>query len=160
MSATLTFTEDAIHRLAPDTDAVQAARGLLRKKSFLKPGISADATWLLAQCQGSGSKPYEVSIDLDDPANPTFRCSCPSRKLPCKHGLGLLLLYAQSPEQFSEQEPSADLIAKREKKAARAEKKAEAGPPTPRKVNTAALAKKSPRSATDSTCWKSSLLIW
>src|SRR5205807_52374 len=65
-----------------------------------------------------------------------------SRKFPCKHGLGLLLLYAQSPEQFSAQEPSADLLAKREKKAARAEKKAEAGPPAPRKVNKAALTKK------------------
>jgi hypothetical protein len=139
---TLTLTEDAVHRLAPDTDAVQAARTLLRKKSFLKPGISADATWLLAECQGSGSKPYEVSVDLADPSAPTFRCSCPSRKFPCKHGLGLLLLYAQSPEQFSEREPDADLLSKREKKAARAEKKAEAGPPAPRKVNKAALSKK------------------
>src|SRR5690348_11070785 len=73
MPATLILTEDAVHRLAPDTDAVQAARGLLRKKSFLKPGISADATWLLGQCQGSGKTPYEVSIDLADPSSPTFR---------------------------------------------------------------------------------------
>jgi hypothetical protein len=142
MAATFTLTEDAVHRLAPDTDAVQAARGLLRKKSFLSPGISADATWLLAKCQGSGKSPYEVSIDFADPSNPTFRCTCPSRKFPCKHGLGLLLLYTQSPEQFGEQEPGADLLAKREKKAARAEKKSEVGPPAPRKVNKAALAKK------------------
>jgi hypothetical protein len=141
MPATLSLTEDAVHRLAPDTDAVQAARGLIRKRSFLSPGISADGTWLLAKCQGSGKSPYQVSIDLADQSNPTFRCTCPSRKFPCKHGLGLLLLYAQSPEQFSEQEPSDDLLAKREKKAARAEKKTE-GPPAPRKVNKAALAKK------------------
>src|SRR5262249_5378234 len=120
MPATLSLTEDAVHRLAPDTDAVQAARGLIRKKSFLSPGISADATWLLAECQGSGRTPYEVSIDLADPSSPTFRCTCPSRKFPCKHGLGLLLLYAQSPEQFGTQEPSEELLAKREKKAARA----------------------------------------
>jgi hypothetical protein len=141
MPVTLSVTEDAVHRLAPDTDAVQAARGLIRKRSFVSPGISAEATWLLAKCQGGGSTPYEVSIDLADPSSPTFRCTCPSRKFPCKHGLGLLLLYAQTPEQFGAQEPSADLLAKREKKAARAEKKAE-GPPAPRKVNKAALAKK------------------
>jgi hypothetical protein len=142
MATTLTLTEEAVHRLAPDTDAVQAARGLVRKRSFSNPGVSADATWLLAKCQGSGAQPYQVSIDLAEPNSPTFRCSCPSRKLPCKHALGLLLLYTQAPEQFTEQEPSADLLAKREKQAARAEKKKEEGTAAPRNVNKAALAKK------------------
>lgn len=134
MPVTLTLSEDAVH-------AVQAARGLIRKQAFVKPGVSADGTWLLAECQGSGKQPYEVSIDLADSAQPTFRCSCPSRKFPCKHGLGLLLLYASSPDQFKPREPSADLIAQREKKAARAEKQAEKAT-TPRRVNKAALAKK------------------
>lgn len=141
MPVTLTLTEDAVHRLAPDTEAVQAARGLIRKQAFLQPGVSADGTWLLAECQGSGNQPYDVSIDLADVSQPTFRCSCPSRKFPCKHSLGLLLLYASSPDQFKPREPSSDLIAKREKKAVRAEKQAEKAT-TPRKVNKAALAKK------------------
>jgi hypothetical protein len=42
-------------------------------------------------CQGSGKKPYEVAVDLDRPA---YRCSCPSRKIPCKHALGLLLMWS------------------------------------------------------------------
>jgi hypothetical protein len=143
MTTTLTFTEDAVHRFAPDDDSLKAARDLIRKKSFLKPGISSDSTWLLGQCKGSGKNPYEVSVDLADQSLPTFRCNCPSRKFPCKHGLGLLLLYVQSPAQFDSREPDEDLLSKREKKVARAEKKkTEDGAEKPKKVNVAALAKK------------------
>src|SRR5207249_1999767 len=69
------------------------------------------------------------------------RCTCPSRKFPCKHGLGLMLAYVGAPGKFAEREPPAELVAKREKQVARAEKKA-AGDTTPRKVNQAAVAKK------------------
>jgi hypothetical protein len=47
------------------------------------------AVW--GECQGSGAKPYQVQIDVAEPA---FKCSCPSRKFPCKHGLGLALMLA------------------------------------------------------------------
>ncbi len=40
---------------------------------------------------GSGAKPYRTYIDLSGPA---YRCTCPSRKFPCKHVLGLLLLWS------------------------------------------------------------------
>jgi hypothetical protein len=142
MPATLSLNEDAVHRLAPDTDSVQAARGLVRKKSFSNLGVSADATWLLGRCAGSGKLPYEVSVDLADPSSPTFRCNCPSRKFPCKHGLGLLLEYVENAGRFAEREPAPELLAKRERKATRDQKKAEGGDAAPRKVNTAALAKK------------------
>ncbi len=138
-----TLTEDAVTRFAPDDGTLQNARGLVRKKNYTGPGVSADATWLLGKCKGSGAKPYEVSVDLSDEGNPTFRCNCPSRKFPCKHSLGLLLYYVEAPGQFSSQEPPEDLVAKREKKVARAEKKKDEGEaPAPKKVNTAALAKK------------------
>src|SRR5262249_23786448 len=68
--------------------------------------------------------------------------NCPSRKFPCKHGLGLMLLYLESADKFSEREPAEELLAKREKKAVRDQKKAEGGETAPRKVNKAALAKK------------------
>jgi SWIM zinc finger len=144
MSTSVSFTETAVQRLAPDDDSYKAARDLIRKKSFLKPGISADQTWLLGECKGSGKNPYEISIDITDSSQPTFRCNCPSRKFPCKHGLGLLLHYAQSANQFTTREPSEELQAKREKKAAREQKKTEEGaaPPKPKKVNVAALQKK------------------
>ena len=138
-----TLTEDAVTRFAPDDSTLQNARGLIRKKNYAGPGVSADATWLLGKCKGSGKNPYEVSVDLADESNPTFRCNCPSRKFPCKHSLGLLLYYVEAPGQFSPQEPPDDLVAKREKKIARAEKQKETGDPSvPKKVNIAALAKK------------------
>jgi hypothetical protein len=142
MAATLSLTEDLLHRLAPDTDSLQTARGLVRKKSFTGHGISPDATWLLGRCKGSGKEPYEVSIDLSDSATPIFRCNCPSRKFPCKHGLGLLLEYMENAARFAEMEPPAELLAKREKKTAREQKKADGAPAAPRKVNAAALSKK------------------
>src|SRR5262249_25070459 len=95
----------------------------------------------LGACHGSGKTAYDVSVDFADAAAPVGRCTCPSRKFPCKHCIGLLLAYLEAPTSFGRREPTADLLAKREKKAARADKKT-AGPGKPRKVNLAALAKK------------------
>lgn len=140
----MSFTEDAVQRLASDDDSYKSGHNLIRKKSFLNPGISADKTWLLGECKGSGKNPYVVSVDVANAAQPTFRCNCPSRKFPCKHSLGLLLLYVQSADQFKAREPSEELQAKREKKTAREQKKTEEGGTTakPKKVNVAALQKK------------------
>jgi SWIM zinc finger len=141
MPPTLTLSEEAILRVAPDDAAVQAGRDLLRKKSFANLGVSADGTWLLGECKGSGKKPYQVSVDLANETAPVGRCSCPSRKFPCKHCLGLMLAYVSAPTSFGKREPDEDLLAKRDKQTKRAEKKAE-GTGKPRKVNVAALAKK------------------
>jgi SWIM zinc finger len=51
---------------------------------------STDAL-LWGKCQGSGKDPYQVSVDLNGPA---YRCTCPSRKFPCKHGVALMLMWA------------------------------------------------------------------
>jgi hypothetical protein len=45
-------------------------------------------------CRGSGSRPYQTVVDIADAGGPAYKCSCPSRKFPCKHALGLLLLWA------------------------------------------------------------------
>jgi hypothetical protein len=135
------LTEETVHRVAPDVQVLQSGRDLLRKKKFMKFGVSADGTWLMAQCQGSGKEPYETSCDLADAAAPVGRCTCPSRKFPCKHALGLMLAYLAAPDTFSQREPAADLVAKRQKQSQRKEKKAEEAK-APRKVNVAALAKK------------------
>ncbi|WP_420894866.1 SWIM zinc finger family protein, partial [Streptomyces noursei] len=42
-------------------------------------------------CEGGDGTRYGTVVDLDGPA---FQCSCPSRKFPCKHTLGLLLRWA------------------------------------------------------------------
>jgi hypothetical protein len=51
-------------------------------------------------------------IDLNEPA---FKCSCPSRKFPCKHALGLFLLIADQPAATNTTVPdwAAEWLAKR-----------------------------------------------
>jgi uncharacterized Zn finger protein len=140
MPEAASLTEETVQRLAPDTSSLQAARDLARKNQFKDLGVSADKTWLLASCQGSGKDPYQISVDLA-PENPQGRCTCPSRKFPCKHSLGLMLTYISKPDSFAEKEPPAELAAKRTKLVERAEKKKEEGD-KPAKVNVAALNKK------------------
>ena len=76
--------------LAPDAASLTAARRLARPGPWSETGSTDTLLW--GRCQGSGKTPYLVSIDLTAPA---FRCSCPSRKEPCKHGLALLLLWIE-----------------------------------------------------------------
>lgn len=75
--------------LAPDESARRAATGLARRAPWSGTGATADLVWGL--CAGSGKNPYQLVIELSGPA---YKCSCPSRKLPCKHALGLLLTWA------------------------------------------------------------------
>src|SRR6516165_8749914 len=137
------LTDDIIQRAAPDAGSLQNGRDLVRKKAFSDLGVSEDGTWLLGRCKGSGKEPYSVSVDLGNESAPVGRCNCPSRKFPCKHALGLMVAYVANPGQFGKAEPPEELLAKREKQVARAEKKAAtAEAPAPRKVNKAAQAKK------------------
>lgn len=76
--------------LAPDASSAQAARKLTSPGKW--PTLNAGPEELWGECQGSGSKPYLVGIDLRTPEY-ACKCSCPSRKFPCKHGLTLLLLH-------------------------------------------------------------------
>jgi uncharacterized Zn finger protein len=128
---------------APNADAAKNGRGLVLKNKLSKLSISDDGALIFGECQGSGKDPYQVSCDFARPDQPTHRCTCPSRQLPCKHCLGLLYAYAQG-KKFATAAVPADLQAKREKLAARVEKKkTEADKPTkPKQVNQAALAKK------------------
>lgn len=135
------LTEETVNRVAPDAQVLQSGRDLFRKKKLAQLGVSPDGTWLLGQCQGSGKDPYAVSCDVADAASPVGRCTCPSRKFPCKHALGLMLAYLAAPESFAPREPPEELLAKRAKQSQRAEKKAETKT-APRKVNQAAVAKK------------------
>lgn len=83
------WNRDQVLALAPDASSQKAARGVSSPGKWSGSGATADAVW--GECVGSGSKPYRACVDLSEPA---YRCSCPSRKFPCKHALGLLLLWS------------------------------------------------------------------
>ncbi|WP_406219196.1 SWIM zinc finger family protein [Streptomyces canus] len=87
------WTADQVLALAPDATSRKAGSKLGAAGPWSEAGSSDEGTvWGL--CKGSGSKPYQTVIDIADAAGPAYKCSCPSRKFPCKHALGLLLLWA------------------------------------------------------------------
>src|SRR5215469_14338905 len=83
------WSADRVLALAPDDTSARAAMGLARPAPWRETGAAGDLVWGL--CAGSRKNPYQAIADLTGPA---YSCSCPSRKLPCKHALGLLLLWA------------------------------------------------------------------
>ena len=125
---------------APNAEAGKNGRGLVLKNKMSNLHVSDDGTLLFGECQGSGKQPYQTSCDFARPDQPTHRCTCPSRQLPCKHCLGLMYAYAQK-KPFTPAPVPPDLQAKREKLIARVEKQATVAD-VPKQVNQAALAKK------------------
>ena len=134
-----TWTPEQAASLAPDPAVAKAAQGLSSTRKWSGLGGDGDFIWGLAQ--GSGANPYQVQVDLGEPA---FKCSCPSRKFPCKHGLGLLLLLAAQPGVLAagaRPDWVNDWVAKRAEKAAKQEAKA-AALPTDEAPDPAAQAKR------------------
>ncbi|MFH9062062.1 SWIM zinc finger family protein [Streptomyces coeruleorubidus] len=87
------WTADQVLALAPDAASRKAGSKLGAAGPWSEAGSSDEGTvWGL--CKGSGSKPYQTVVDIADASGPAYKCSCPSRKFPCKHALGLLLLWA------------------------------------------------------------------
>ncbi len=91
------WTVQQVLAFAPDGASASAGQGLAKPGKWLTLGRSARAMW--GELQGSGKDPYRTRVDL---AGPAYKCSCPSRKFPCKHGLGLMLISAQSPASVTE----------------------------------------------------------
>ncbi|SCK28286.1 SWIM zinc finger [Streptomyces sp. WMMB 322] len=114
--------------LAPDDASRRAGSKLSSPGPWAEAGSGAGAVWGL--CKGSGSRPYRTVVDLGEGDGgdgardgtggtggggtggaagtlngPAYSCSCPSRKFPCKHALGLLLLWAGDLIQTSEEPP-------------------------------------------------------
>jgi len=118
----LNLSEEQILTLAPDESSKKSGKELANPAKWVSKGVNELALW--GECQGSGSKPYQTQIDL---ANIAFKCSCPSRKFPCKHGLGLLLFYSRHKNNFTAANAPAwvtDWLNKRnEKQEKQAEKK-------------------------------------
>ncbi len=94
------WTAEQILALAPDPSSAKSGRDLANPRKWVTLGGTDDALW--GECQGSGKNPYQVQVDLTEPA---FRCTCPSRKFPCKHGLGIFLLRNTNAGLFAATEP-------------------------------------------------------
>lgn len=87
---------EKIEAIAPDQASLVAARKLV--KPGVWSGLSSDGEGLVwGECQGSGSSPYRVVISEADMG---YKCTCPSRKFPCKHNLALMWMRAEGKIAF------------------------------------------------------------
>ena len=113
------WSADSVLDLASDESSRRSATGLGRPAPWSGTGVAGDVLWGL--CAGSGKNPYQVIVDLSGPA---YKCSCPSRKFPCKHALGLLLNWANGsvPEESAPADFAAAWLADRRARAEKAEK--------------------------------------
>lgn len=123
------WTVEQVLALAPDDASRRAGSRLGSAGPWSGGGCDGSgAVWGL--CKGSGSTPYRTVADTTGPA---YACSCPSRKFPCKHALGLLLVWAtdeaalpagEAPDWAGEW-----LAGRRERSAGKAEQRAAGGAP-------------------------------
>jgi hypothetical protein len=110
------WERERVLALAPDAPSQRAAQSLAAARAWAATGAAQPSTGqastgqastgqastgqagtagpgvLWGECRGSAAAPYRAVVDLSGPA---YRCSCPSRKFPCKHVLALLLLWAE-----------------------------------------------------------------
>jgi hypothetical protein len=107
------WTVEQIAAVAPSSRAMAAAEPLAVANRWPAVGCDARAVW--GRCRGSGAEPYDTMVDHVGAA---WRCTCPSRKLPCKHALALLLLWSRGDvPEVAVPEPVASWIAQRDRRA-------------------------------------------
>ncbi len=129
------LTTDQVLTMAPDASSASAGKKLGNTKHWKNTGQSSEALW--GECQGSAL--YQVRIEISTLA---IQCSCPSRKQPCKHGLGLLLLTVATPSAVPETDPPEWIVSWLAKRAAANKRKetvqTKAGsPPSAAQIKTA-----------------------
>ena len=123
-------TPDQVLSLAPDPGAASAAVLLAVPAAWSAAGCDDAAVW--GAYIAASAEPYDVAVDLsDDVAGPAYRCNCPSRKVPCKHALGLLLLHATGAVGPARRLPFADDWLQRRAARMRGVQEAERSSPDP-----------------------------
>ena len=94
----MSLTISTVESLAPDQASLKAASKLLKPVKW--PLLCTDqsgSSLIWGECQGSGANPYRVVVDSVDYG---YKCTCPSRKFPCKHALALMWMFAEGPSSF------------------------------------------------------------
>lgn len=102
----MSLSQQQILDLAPDPSSRKSGQDLANARKWSSLGTDGRTLW--GEIKGSGASPYRASSDMTDGVS---KCSCPSRKFPCKHGLGLMLAHAYTPTAFPKAAPP-DWVAK------------------------------------------------
>ncbi|WP_420631635.1 SWIM zinc finger family protein [Candidatus Leptofilum sp.] len=100
------WTTEQILGLAPDQFTLRAGRGLANPKKWIALHQADDIIWGIHP--NGRSKTGETAVYL-----PTFttRCTCKSRKSPCRHSLALLQLWQQQAHKFTSHSKSKTISA-------------------------------------------------
>jgi hypothetical protein len=93
------LTPDQITAVAPDAASLKAGRDLGTPRKWESIGGDHEVLWGLAM--GSGKDPYQTRVRIADLAS---KCSCPSRKFPCKHAIGLMFLATSQPDALNQKD--------------------------------------------------------
>lgn len=91
------LTKHKIEQLAPDQASLSAALKLMKPAGWPTLARTEDSSLLWGECQGSGSAPYRVIVSPEDAG---YKCTCPSRKFPCKHALAVMWMACEVPDRF------------------------------------------------------------
>ena len=86
----MVWSVEQVEAVAPSPAAVTAAQPLATPGRWSDVGADDRVVW--GSFQGSGAEPYDAAVDH---VGVGFRCTCPSRKVPCKHALALLLMWSR-----------------------------------------------------------------
>lgn len=90
MGNTAVWERERVLSLTPHIASRTAGQQLAVPSRWSSLGVTNRCVW--GRCRGSAGTAYETMVVLG--AEPAYSCSCPSRRTPCKHALGLLLLWS------------------------------------------------------------------
>ncbi len=99
------LTYEHILTLAPDEGTAQRAKSVAHAQRWHSIEGNGRAIW---GTLGDPNDPYRTAVDFEGMG---FRCTCPVRRLPCKHGIGLLLLFSKANHLFQLVETPPDWLA-------------------------------------------------
>ncbi|HEX5906925.1 MAG TPA: SWIM zinc finger family protein [Propionibacteriaceae bacterium] len=98
-----TWPRQKVLSLATDHASIAAAVALAGTRAWRDVGTDSKGLW--GCCAGGAGQFYETVVALG--SSPAYACSCPSRKVPCKHALALLLRWSDGLIPNSEPPPFA-----------------------------------------------------
>lgn len=96
------WSSDQILSFSPDHFVSEAARRLAVPVSWPQLAQEPEAAAVWGECVENHQQTQHTLIDL---RQPSFYCSCPSYKFPCKHVIALFLLYGEQPDSFAKTPP-------------------------------------------------------
>lgn len=91
----MSWTTQQVLSFAPDAATAKRGKALASERNWRLLGGNQRVIW--GECKSSSLSYYRTQVDLSGPA---FKCNCPSRKFPCKHAIGLLLIFISRSEAF------------------------------------------------------------